>query len=155
MPSTYLTLPGFVKLQDELNFLRMVKRQEITALLRDTAGGDDFDGDANTEFDVVKQQQAFIEGRILELELLLSNPDIIDHHLHSNNVEIGSRVTISENEENLETYTIVGPVEASPVQGLISYMSPLGSALIGHLPGDDVVVRAPGGIYMVKILEVD
>jgi transcription elongation factor GreA len=51
-------------------------------------------------------------------------------------------------------YTIVGPVEASPVQGLISFASPLGSALIGHRPGDDVVVKAPGGIYMVKILEV-
>jgi len=154
MPSTYLTLSGYEKLYGELDYLRRIKRQEIAALLRDSTGGYEIDGDSDPEFELAKEQQAFIEGRIQELEILLSNPDIIDHHLHGDMVEIGSQVMLSENEDSPVSYTIVGPVEASPVQGLISYESPLGSALIGHRPGDDVVVKAPGGIYMVKILEV-
>lgn len=154
MPSTYLTSSGFEKLHGELEYLRRVKRQEIAALLSDSNGGNSIDGDNDSEFETAKNQQAFIEGRIQELEKLLSNPDIIDNHQHGDSVDIGSRVTISEFEGSPVIYTIVGPVEASPVQGLISFASPLGSALIGHLPGEDVVVRAPGGIYMVKILEV-
>jgi transcription elongation factor GreA len=154
MPSTYLTYSGFERLHGELEFLRGVKRQEIATYLKDSDGGKDSEGDISPEFVLARQQQAFIEGRILELETLLSNPDIIDNHLHGEFVDIGSRVTITENNENAVSYTIVGPVEASPVQGLISYASPLGSALIGHRSGDDVIVNAPGGVYQVHILEV-
>lgn len=154
MPSTYLTLSGFEKLQSELEYLRKVKREEIAALLRESNGGQEIDGDSDPEFDMAKQQQAFIEGRIQDLETLLSNPFIIDQEMHGEIVEIGSRVTISENGGIPVSYTIVGPVEASPVHGLISFASPLGSSLIGHSAGDEVVVKAPGGIYPIHILEV-
>ena len=154
MPSTYLTLSGYEKLQSELEHLRKVKRQEIAVLLRESNGGNENDGDPDPEFSIVKEQQAFIEGRIQELEALLSNPGIIDHYLHSDHVDIGSRVTISEHGGEPVSYTIVGPVEASPVRGLVSFASPLGKSLIGHTAGDEVVVTAPGGVYPVRILDV-
>jgi transcription elongation factor GreA len=103
---------------------------------------------------MAKNQQAFIEGRIQELEILLSNPEIIDQHQHGDIVDIGSRVTISEIDGSSVSYTIVGPAEASPANGLISFASPLGDSLIGHLAGDEVIVKAPGGVYQVRIIEV-
>ena len=154
MSTTYLTSSGYEKFQTELEYLRKVKRSEIAALLRDTNDSDQSDGDSDPEFDMAKHQQAFIEGRIQDLESLLSNPIIIVHQLRSEIVEIGSKVTISENSGEPASYTIVGPAEASPTQGLISFASPLGSSLIGHSAGDQVIVRAPGGVYPVRILEV-
>jgi transcription elongation factor GreA len=154
VPSTYLTKSGFEGLSKELEFLRKVKRQEIADLLRDSNGGDEFDGDTDPEFSIAKHQQAFLEGRILELENLLSNPFIIDHYLHSDVVEVGSKVTISEDGGDPVSYTIVGPAEASPSVGLISFASPLGSAMIGHSAGDQVIVKSPGGMYRVCIQEV-
>ena len=154
MPSTYLTTSGYKKLQNELEYLRNIKRPEIAALLRATNGWDQSDGDSDPEFDMAKHQQAFIEGRIQELEALLSNPGIIDDFLHGEYVEIGSKVTISENGEEPVTYTIVGPVEASPAEGLISFMSPFANSLLGHSAGDEVTINAPGGAYLVRILEV-
>jgi transcription elongation factor GreA len=154
MPSTYLTTSGYEKLQNELEYLRKVKRPEIAALLQATNGWDQSDGDSDPEFDMAKHQQAFIEGRIQELETLLSNPGIIDDFLHGDFVEIGSKVTVSENGGEPVTYTIVGPVEASPSKGLISFMSPFGNSLLGHFAGDEVTINAPGGMYQVQILEV-
>lgn len=155
MPSTYITLSGLEKLRSELEYLRNVKRPEIASYLHDSNGGDDFDGDTSPELDLARQQQAFIEGRILELEILLSDPNIIDNHIHGETVDIGSRVTISEGNEEPVSYTIVGPVEAAPVHGLISFASPLGHALMGHRAGDDVLVNSPGGIYQVRIINVE
>lgn len=154
MPSTYLTLSGYEKLQYELEYLRRVKRQEIATLLRESKDGNESDGDMDTEYVMAKHQQAFIEGRIQELESLLSDPDIIDNRQHNELIDIGSRVKIVENTEEPVSYTIVGPAEASPSNGLISFASPLGKSLIGHSAGDEVIVNAPGGIYRVSILEV-
>ena len=91
MPSAYLTLSGIEKLQNELEHLRKVKRPEIARLLRDTNAWDQSDGDSDPEFDMAKHQQAFIEGRIQEIEILLSNPSIIDEYLHGDIVEIHLR----------------------------------------------------------------
>lgn len=154
MSSSYLTLAGIEKLQKELEYLRTVKRIEVAALLRDSNGGLEFDGDSDPEFVMVKEQQSFIEGRIQELEILLSNPIIIDQKPPSDVVEIGSHVKISESGEQPVTYTIVGPTEAAPIKGLISFASPLGSAMLGHRSGEEVMVKSPGGIYTVKILEI-
>lgn len=154
MPSSYLTVTGVDKLQTELDYLRKVKRLEIANHLRESNGSNEVEGDGDPEFAILKDQQAFIEGRILELENLLSDPVIIEKYHHSEFVEIGTRVTISENEEVPAEYTIVGPVEADPVHGLISFLSPLGSALLGHHVGDEVMVSSPGGIYTVKILQI-
>ena len=154
MAITYLTNSGVEKLKSELDYLRNVKRFEIAALLKETHGTYEFDGDNDPEFAMFKDQQAFIEGRIYELEVLLSNPIIIDQNHHSEVVEIGSQVMISENDELPVKYLIVGPTEADPVNGLISFASPLGSAMLGHRAGDDILVRSPGGLYTVKILEI-
>ena len=154
MPSTYLTIDGFQKLQSELEYLRKVKRQEIAGLLRESNGGNENDGDTDPEFAMAKEKQAFIEGRIQDLEVLLSNPFIIDHHETSDVVEIGSRVTISENSGEPIIYTIVGPAEAAPIRGLISFVSPMGNSLLGHSAGDEVIVKAPGGVYPVRIVDV-
>jgi transcription elongation factor GreA len=154
MPSSYLTVSGIDKLQTELDYLRNVKRLEIANLLRESNGSYEFEGDGDPEFAMLKDQQAFIEGRILELENLLSDPVIIDKFHHSEIVELGTQLTISENEEAPADYLIVGPVEADPVHGLISFLSPLGSALLGHHVGDEVMVSSPGGIYTVKILHI-
>lgn len=154
MPSTYLTKSGLENLLNELEFLRKVKRQEIADLLRDSNGGNEFDGDSDPEYSMAKHQQAFLEGRILELETLLSNPIIIDDYGHSEIVDVGSKVTISEMGGEPVSYSIVGPAEASPSRGLISFASPLGSALIGHSVGDEVVVKSPGGMYRVRIIEL-
>lgn len=154
MPSSYLTTTGVEKLQTELDYLRKVKRVEIATLLRESDSSYEYDGDGDPEFSMLKDQQAFIEGRILDLENLLSDPIIIEKFHHSEFVEIGTQVTISENDELPVEYTIVGPAEADPVHRLISFLSPLGSALLGHRGGDDVVVRSPGGIYAVKILHI-
>jgi transcription elongation factor GreA len=149
MPTTYLTSSGFEKLLVELEYLRKVKRPEIAALRRESNGSNENDGDTDPEFAMAKNQQAFIEGRIQELEILLSNPEI-----NGDIVDIGSRVTISEIDGSSVSYTIVGPAEASPANGLISFASPLGDSLIGHLAGDEVIVKAPGGVYQVRIIEV-
>lgn len=154
MPTTYLTSSGFEKLLVELEYLRKVKRPEIAALRRESNGSNENDGDTDPEFAMAKNQQAFIEGRIQELEILLSNPEIIDQHQHGDIVDIGSRVTISEIDGSSVSYTIVGPAEASPANGLISFASPLGHSLIGHHVGDEVIVKAPGGVYQVRIIEV-
>jgi transcription elongation factor GreA len=154
MPSTYLTIDGFQKLQSELEYLRKVKRQEIAAMLRDTNGGNENDGDPDPEYSIAKEKQGFIEGRIQDLEILLSNPIIIEQQEQNDVVDIGSKVMISENGKEPVSYTIVGPAEAAPVRGLISFASPLGSALIGHTVGDEVLIRAPGGVYPVHILDV-
>lgn len=154
MPTTYLTSSGFEKLLVELEYLRKVKQQEIAALLRDSNGGNENDGDNDSEFAMAKNQQAFIEGRIQELEILLSNPEIIDQHQRGDIVDIGARVTISEIDGSSASYLIVGPAEASPANGLISFASPLGHSLIGHHAGDEVIVKAPGGVYQVRIIEV-
>jgi transcription elongation factor GreA len=149
-----LTLSGFEKLKGELEYLRRVKREEISALLRESNGSNEIDGDVDPEFVMAKHQQAFIEGRIQELETLLSNPGIIEDFIHGDIVDIGSTVKISENRGEPAIYTIVGPVEASPARGLFSFASPLGSSSIGHSAGDEVIVKSPGGIYQGSILEV-
>ena len=154
MPSTYLTLSGYEKLHTELEYLRNVKRQEIAAMLKDSNGVNENDCEPDPEFSMVKEQQGFIEGRIQDLEMLLSNPFIIEYQEPSDVVDIGSRVTIAEKGGEPVSYTIVGPVEAAPVRGLISFASPLGSALIGHSVGDEVLIRAPGGVYPVHIVAV-
>ena len=81
MPSTYLTKSGYERLHAELQYLRSVKRQEVASILRDSNGGADSDGDISPEYNLARDQQAFIEGRIQELELLLSDPDFIENHI--------------------------------------------------------------------------
>ncbi|RCK72398.1 MAG: Transcription elongation factor GreA [Anaerolineae bacterium] len=154
MPVTYLTREGYDKLQEELEYLRTVKRREVAERLHEAMEGGELIEDA--EYEAAKNEQAFVEGRIHELETILANARVIDPSLsRSEIVQVGAKVTIQEGSNEPETYTIVGPAEANPRLGRISNESPLGRALIDHRVGDEVRVDAPDGPFTVKILKVE
>lgn len=153
MPPSYLTRQGYTKLQDELEYLRTVKRQEVAERLHEAMEGGELIEDA--EYEAAKNEQAFVEGRIQELEMLLANARIIDETGHRDVVQVAAKVTIQESDNDPEVYTIVGPAEANPREGRISNESPLGRALMDHRAGDLVKVDAPGGSFYVKVLKVE
>ncbi len=154
MPVTYLTREGFDKLQEELEYLRTVKRREVAERLHEAMEGGELIEDA--EYEAAKNEQAFVEGRIHELETILANARVIDPSLsRSEIVQVGAKVTIQEGSNEPESYIIVGPAEANPRLGRISNESPLGRALMDHRPGDEVRVDAPAGSFTVKILKVE
>jgi transcription elongation factor GreA len=153
MANTFLTQEGFDKLQDELNYLRRQKRQEVADRLREAADGEDLI--ENAEYEAAKNEQAFVEGRIKELEILLATAKIIEESAESDIIQVGSTVTIQEEGvEAKETFTIVGAAEAKPDEGRISNESPLGRALLNHRKGENATVKAPDGEYQVKIIKV-
>jgi transcription elongation factor GreA len=153
MPASYLTRQGFHKLQEELDHLRTVKRQEVANRLHEAMEGGELIEDA--EYEAAKNEQAFVEGRIQELEMLLANARIIEETGKRDVVQIAATVTIRDGENEPEVYTIVGPAEANPREGRISNESPLGRALMEHRAGDKVQVEAPGGSFTVEILKVE
>lgn len=153
MPPSYLTRQGFDKLQEELDLLRTVKRQEVAARLHEAMEGGELIEDA--EYEAAKNEQAFVEGRIQELEILLANARVIEEKGKMDIVQIAATVTIQEDEMEPEVYTIVGPAEANPREGRISNESPFGKALLNHKAGDMVHVDAPDGSYTVRILKVE
>jgi len=116
------------------------------------------DGDAgidnDAEVDAAKNEQAFVEGRIREVELILSNARIIEEDRVLDTVEVGAKVVIQENGTDPEKFTIVGAAEANPGNGYISNESPLGKALMGHQAGDEITVEAPNGEFTVTLLKV-
>lgn len=152
MTTQFLTQEGFDKLQTELNFLKTVRRQEVAKRLQD-AIDEGYRLSEDPEYEAAKNEQAFIEGRILDLEQLLATARIIENG-HSDTVTIGSHVTIQEPGSDPENYTIVGEAEANPREGRISNASPLGKALLGHKAGDTVNVAAPSGSFKVTVLKV-
>jgi transcription elongation factor GreA len=147
-----MTQEGFDKLQEELKYLRSVKRQEVADRLHEAMDGGELIEDA--EYEAAKNEQAFVEGRIQELEILLANARVIEENTKKDIVQVGAKVTIQEDGQDPEEYTIVGPVEARPRNGRISNESPLGRALMDHRAGDIVEVEAPGGSFVVRILKV-
>lgn len=153
MPPSYLTKQGYQKLQEELDHLRTVKRHEVAQRLHEAMEGGELIEDA--EYEAAKNEQAFVEGRIQELEMLLANARIIDENAPHNVVQVAAKVTIQEGDNDPEVYTIVGPAEANPRSGFISNESPLGKALMDHHAGDRVKVDAPGGSFYVKVLKVE
>ena len=156
MPPTFLTPSGYEKLQEELEKLRTVKRQEVAARLREAMeDGADMGVDLDAEYEAAKNEQAFLEGRIQELEMLLANARVIETSGNHEVVDVGATVTIKEGRSAPEVYTLVGRAEANPREGLISNESPLGRALIDHKAGDKVQVEAPGGAFEIKIVKVE
>jgi transcription elongation factor GreA len=153
MAVSILTQAGYIKLQDELEYLKTVKRQEVADRLHEAMDGGELIEDA--EYEAAKNEQAFVEGRIQELEILLANARIIDESGEHEVVDIAARVTIQEDGNDPEEYVIVGPAEANPREGRISNESPLGRALLNHRAGDTVVVNAPGGSFSVHIIKVE
>lgn len=155
MSTAYLTQEGFTKLQDELEYLRTVRRQEVAKRLREALEDGDAGIDADAECDAARNEQAFVEGRIREIETILSIAKMIDDNGKNDIVDVGAKVTIQEEGMDPEKYTIVGAVETNPHNGRISNESPLGKALMGHAAGDSVRVEAPSGAFVVTVLKVE
>jgi transcription elongation factor GreA len=153
MPNSFLTKEGFQKLQDELDYLRTVKRQEIAERLHEAMEGGELI--ENAEYEAAKNEQAFVEGRIQELDLILATARLIDNGKSKEGlVQVGSTVVIEEDGAAAETFTIVGVAEANPREGKISNESPIGKAVIGHKAGETLLVEAPGGHFKVKIVKL-
>ena len=151
---TMLTYEGLKKLEDELQHLKVVRRREVAQKIKEARGQGDLS--ENAEYDAAKDEQATVEARIIILEKMLRNAEVIDEELVGHEViSIGSKVTVYdiEYEEKIE-YLIVGSTEADPVKGRISNESPLGQALIGHKKDDTISVEAPDGAISYKILEI-
>ncbi len=148
----YLTSKGLKKLKEELEFLRTVKRQEVARRLHEAM--EDGELIENAEYEAAKNEQAFVEGRILELDRLIAQAKVIEHGKSKDRVQIGSTVTVKEERKKPEVFTIVGAAEANPKEGLISNESPLGRALLDHKVGDEVEVQAPAGTLQFHIVKI-
>ena len=149
---TYLTAEGEAKLKAELVELKGPKREELAQRLRSAIQMGDLS--ENADYHKAKEDQAFLEGRIQEIEAILRNVTIIEK-ANSDVVSVGSHVTVQESGFDPETYYIVGAREADPRNGKISNESPIGSALLNHKAGDVVEADAPGGKIKFKILKVE
>ena len=150
---TFLTEEGLKKLQQDLEFLRNVRRPQVIKQLQEAL--EQASALENPDYEVAKNDQSFVEGRILQLEQALKNVVIIEKRQASEVVEIGVEVTITEGENGApEKYVIVGSAEADPRRGYISNESPLGRALLGRHVGDCVTVSAPDGEIVFYVRSV-
>ncbi|MFD0943521.1 transcription elongation factor GreA [Savagea faecisuis] len=149
-----MTEAGKQKLEEELEFLKTVKRKEVVERIKVARSYGDLS--ENSEYDSAKEDQAFVEGKISSLESMIRNAVIItEDELNTDEVGLGKTVTFKElPDEEEETYTIVGSAEADPLEGLISNDSPIAKALIGHKKGDEVKIQTPGGEIEVVIVDV-
>lgn len=149
----FLTPEGKRKLQEELEYLRTVRRPQVAENIRQAKEGGDIM--ENVAYDAAKDEQAFVEGRIMTLEALLKNAVIIEEPTSPGVVTLGSKVTVREGRNPPETFHIVGAAESDPANGRISNESPLGRALMGHKKGDLVYVQTPDGKLVFRLLNVE
>jgi len=148
-----MTRSALEELRAELKQKVEVERPALAARLK--AAIEMGDLSENAEYISAKEDQGFLEGRIQQLQAMISGAIIIDERENGTGaVRLGSRVTVQEDGEDPETFQIVGPVEASPIDGKISNESPLGQALVGHKVGDKVRVQAPRGESVFKVISV-
>ena len=149
-----LTKEGLEKYQEELETLRNVKRKEISEKIKVALSFGDLS--ENSEFDEAKNEQAKIEARIADLEVMLKNVKLItEEEMTGDKVHVGSTVKILDLEFNEEeTLQLVGSAEADPRNGKISDDSPIGRAIIGHVAGETVDAETPGGLIQIKIVEI-
>jgi transcription elongation factor GreA len=150
--SVYLTPEGKEKLERELKDLIENKRPELAAKLKEAISQGDLS--ENADYSDAKEQQAFLEGRIREIEGMLRSAVIIEETATTGIVTIGSQVTIAEDGSDPETYKIVGAAEADPDRGFISNESPLGAALLQARKGDTVRVQTPNGEIFFKVINI-
>jgi len=145
---------GLKKMEQDLENLKTVRRQEVAARIKQAIEFGDIS--ENSEYDDAKNEQAFIEGSIIDLEKKLRNAKIIDDiSLDVEIVSVGSTVKIRNTKDNKEfTYQIVGSVDANPSAGKISNESPVGAALLAHQVGDIIDVTVPAGIISFEIVEI-
>ena len=149
-----MTYEGIKKLEEELEYLKTVRRKEITEKIKVALGYGDLS--ENSENDEAKNDQAFNEGRIIQLENMLKNAVVVDEsEIPTDKVSVGSIVKVMDYEFDEEVeYAIVGSAEADPMNFKISNESPVGSALLGKKVGDVVEVTVPSGVSKFEILEI-
>lgn len=148
----YVTEEGLHKLTAELDELKHVRRKEVVRHIQEAKEYGDLS--ENSEYEQAKNEQAFVEGRISEIEEIVRNAKVVKPHSGGSQViSLGCTVTIIVDGEE-ETYTLVGATEANPMKGRISVDSPTGKALLGHAKGDKVMVHAPSGKIEYKIKNV-
>lgn len=149
-----MTAEGQKKIEDELEYLKTVRRKEVAEKIKAALAFGDIS--ENSEYDEAKNDQADLEKRIMKLEGLLSNAKLIDEsEIKTDEVSIGSNVIIKDVEtEETETYTIVGATEADPYENKISNESPVGRALIGKKVGDVIEVQVPDGFAKFEIQKI-
>lgn len=157
MPSkeVILTHRGLEKLEKELEYLKSIKRREIAARIKAAISFGDIS--ENSEYDDAKNEQAFIEGRIKEIQIMLRNARIVkDDEITGKTVSLGTVVELCELATGERfSYTIVGSAEADPLNFKISNESPIGKAILGRKKGDKVKVKVPSGIMEYEILSIE
>lgn len=153
--SYYMTQEGKEKIEEELHQLKTTKRQEVVERIK--VARDFGDLSENSEYDAAKEEQAFVESRISQVEKMIRNAVIIENDNDNPDiVSLGKSVTFKELPDGEEeTYRIVGSAEADPFEGKISNDSPMAKSLIGHEIGTEVAVTTPGGDIQVKIVKVE
>ena len=154
MSDIHITPEGLEAVKKEHHELTTTRRPAIVAKIK--AARELGDLSENFEYHAAKNEQGMMEARVKELEAIIKNHVLIENH---NNVPgvvgMGSTVRFAEEDADEETYRIVGPAEADPKAGRVSFESALGKALIGHRVGDDVEIKTPGGAYTVRINAVE
>ncbi|HQV27975.1 MAG TPA: transcription elongation factor GreA [Thermoflexales bacterium] len=149
----FLTPEGFKKLEDELEFLKTKRRADVAQRLHEAM--EEGETEENPEYEDAKNEQAFVEGRILTIETILGNAKLIEMKGPSNEVRLGSKLTITEvGTSDKEHYTLVGSAEADPKHGKISNESPMGKALLGRKLHEVVSVTTPSGLMKFKIVHI-
>ena len=150
----YLTAEGLKKLEAELEHLKNTRRVEVANRLHEAMAEGEVE--ETPEYEDAKNEQAFVEGRILDIETLLANAVLIENKGPANEIRLGSKVTISEvGSGDKEHYTIVGSAEADPLNGRISNESPIGRALLGHKLNETVQVQTPQGPVKLKVTHIN
>ncbi|KEP26578.1 MULTISPECIES: transcription elongation factor GreA [Bacillus] len=148
-----MTEEGKRKLEEELEYLKTVKRKEVVERIKIARSFGDLS--ENSEYDSAKEEQAFVEGRITTLDNMIRNAKIIEDEGNSNVVSLGKTVTFVELPDGEEeSYTIVGSAEADPFEGKISNDSPIAKSLLGKQVDDKVTVQTPGGEMFVQIVKI-
>mgnify|MGYP001231953508 FL=1 len=149
-----LTVSGLAKLEEELEYLRATKRAEVAQRIKQALAFGDIS--ENSEYDEAKNEQAFVEGRIAQLENILKTAKVIDDEdINTETVNVGAKVLVKDEDLGDEMeYTIVGSAEADPINMKISNESPVGKALLGKTVGDVVEINVPDGILKYRILHI-
>lgn len=151
--SYYMTEEGKEKIEQELHVLKTEKRKEVVERIK--TARDFGDLSENSEYDSAKEEQAFVETRIVQLEKMIRNAVIIENDNNEDIVNLGKKVTFIELPDGEEeSYTIVGSAEADPFEGKISNDSPMAKSLLGQEKGTQVLVPTPGGEIKVKIVDI-
>ena len=149
----FLTSEGFLELENELHYLKTTKRNEVIKTLKDARALGDLS--ENSEYDQAREEQANLEKRIIEVEYALEHAVVIDSSDNDGKVGIGCQVELMyEDEDESETYKIVGSQEADPFNNKISNESPMAAAIMGRKVGETVEVSSPDGVYSVKIVAI-